>query len=79
MTEIESFNYRVMRHSNGEYAIHEVYYDAQGQLVTWTLDPLSVACLSVDELRVELERYLLALDRPTVDFPPAHARGGAKD
>jgi hypothetical protein len=79
MAGLHSFNYRVMRHPNGEYAIHEVYYDRRGRVVTWTEDPFSCACPSIEDLRIELERYLLAFDRPALDFEPARAGGESKD
>lgn len=66
-----SFNYRVMRHTrpNGdEFAIHEVFYDDNGQVNGWTENALSVFCLSLEDLKLELDRYNLAIEKPVLDF-----------
>jgi len=68
---MSSFNYRVMRHGD-EFAIHEVFYDENGNVNGWSLDPLSVFSQSVEDLRHELGLYLLALDKPVIDFVPGN-------
>jgi hypothetical protein len=49
----------VMRHRSGngnvEYAIHEVYFNADDQPVTWTEDALSPRESTLDGLRMKLE------------------------
>jgi hypothetical protein len=70
MSKIVRVEYRVMRHATaaGEtFAVHEVFVDADGSL-SWT-PPLSVACTSVGDLRIELQACLDALSLPVLDRP----------
>jgi hypothetical protein len=65
------WNHRVMRkeHDNSEstYGIHEVYYK-QGKANMWTEDPVEVTGDDVQELKQTLERMLLALEKPILNF-----------
>jgi hypothetical protein len=48
---------RVMRHSKGsseEYAIHEVYFDEDGNVDGYTMDTLSPVAPSIEALRAAL-------------------------
>lgn len=66
-----TWNHRVVRRAiDGEpfYGIHEAFY-AQGvdEPNGWTEDPAAPVGETLDELRVELERMLAALDRPVIE------------
>jgi hypothetical protein len=62
------WRYRVVqqtvRHPDGTtetvYGIHEFYTHPDGE--SWTSDPVEVAGCSVDDLRVQLDRMLTALE-----------------
>jgi hypothetical protein len=59
------FQSRVMRHRKSEgdeFAIHEVYLNAQDQVVTYTLDALSPRVRSVEQLRMTIEGLILRND-----------------
>lgn len=47
-----SWNIRIMRHTKpGEwYALHEVYYDDDGRVISWTQEPLDISGESVEEI-----------------------------
>ena len=36
-----SWNYRIIRHKEGHFALHEVYYDDAGTPHSYTADPIS--------------------------------------
>lgn len=61
-TEISYWEARVMRHSKqegaDEFAIHEVYFSENDEIVTWTEEALSPRENSVEALRETLERFL---------------------
>lgn len=65
-----TWNYRVI-HSveQGEdwYAIHEVYYDAEGTPKDMTVEPVAVGGGTLDELREDIDRYQVALERPVLE------------
>ena len=69
------WNYRVIL-KDGQYAIHEVFYNDQGEAWTCTEDPVGVAGDTLAELAEDLEHYRQALDRPVLayeDFPNEQA------
>ncbi len=61
-TEISYWEARVMRHAKqggpDEFAIHEVYFSENDEIVTWTEDTLSPREDSVQGLRETLEWFL---------------------
>lgn len=64
------WNYRVIKTEDGDsayYAIHEVYYNDDGQIFASTVDPAYPGGSTVEELRGDLENYLLALDAPIIN------------
>jgi hypothetical protein len=61
------FDYRVVRRGR-EFAIHEVFYDRNGNPTSCTEDALSPATLSVEDLKHELEKMLEATERPSLDY-----------
>ncbi len=67
-----TWNYRIIRHKEGHFALHEVYYDDDGNPDGWTQDPITFVVDS-DEgtagLITSLEMALKdARDRPVLDF-----------
>lgn len=66
-----SWNYRVVKRKRmGEewYAIHEVYYDAQGTPETATELAIDPGGNTLDELRSELEHMLKAVSEPVLNY-----------
>ena len=39
-----TWNYRIVRHADGNLALHEVYYDDSGWPTNRTAEPISFAC-----------------------------------
>jgi len=61
-----SWNYRVFFHEGfGVYYIHEVYI---GDGVSWSETPSEPMGDSLSELREDIRRMSVALDKPVVDF-----------
>ena len=60
-------NYRVIL-KNGQYAIHEVYYDEQGEPWTCTEDPVCPEGGTLDDFRAEMEHYQHALELPVLEY-----------
>lgn len=71
---IHTWNYRVIKkelsgefESTVQYAIHEVHYK-DGKAVAYTSDPISPLGETPEELREDLKRMMMALERPLFDF-----------
>jgi hypothetical protein len=64
---LNTWNYRVILKSGG-YAIHEVYYDEEGEPWTCTEDPVCPEGDTLEALREEMEYYRLALERPVLEY-----------
>ena len=75
---IHHWNYRVMRRyypdQDGSYhdAIHEVHYDEIGEVVTWTVNPVTVVSEVEEDGNSKLNEMLLdmfkAWEKPTLDY-----------
>lgn len=71
-----SWNYRVMRHfdaaGNESYAVHEVYYTAEGKPSMYSVNGVAPWGETLEELRQEVQRFTVALEKPVLepgDFP----------
>lgn len=49
-----------------EFAIHEVFYAEDGSIKGWTEQPVFSRTESLEELRVEVQRYAAALEEPVL-------------
>lgn len=73
------WNYRVIDHGHS-FAIHEVYYERNGKLSAYTVDPVGITCLheeGVDTLGEAVGMMRRALEEPVLtpeDFPPRRRR-----
>ncbi len=68
---MEGWNYRVIkRQENHEdeacYQVHEVYYDSDGKIETWSCDPVEPSGESLEELRDDCLRFIEALQKPVL-------------
>lgn len=71
-----TWNHRVIRYETRNlfgdpdvgYAIHEVFYDNDGNVRGMTSDPVKPWGDTKDELRLELMRMLEALNKPDLDL-----------
>lgn len=75
LTNLDGWNYRVLRKTfkigeeiEHRYAIHEVYYNTDGEPVTCTVDSVEPSGETEEELRRDIKNYLKALDKPVLDF-----------
>jgi len=55
------WNYRVII-TNGEYAIHEVFYDKMGNIIACSQSPIELAAESMEELHNQLQWIKEALE-----------------
>jgi urate oxidase len=65
-----SWNYRVMKQvfdGDDFLQIHEVYYDKKNKK-SWTVNGVTVAGESIEELRDVLNKMLEALDKEILDY-----------
>lgn len=66
-----SWNYRVIRteHESGDvfFRIHEVYYDEDGSIRSWTVDPVLPSGESTSELREDIRHFLSAFRKPVLE------------
>ena len=53
---------------NGRYAIHEVYYDEEGEPWTCSEEPVCPKGKMLEALREELEHYQRALEWPVLEY-----------
>jgi hypothetical protein len=58
-------DYRVVN-KDGWFMIHEVYYDENNKIVSWTENPVAPAGETIEDLRKELQLFLDALNKPVL-------------
>ena len=66
-----SWNHRLMKMKDGEddfYQIHEVYYDKEGNVVSYTKNGVTVGGNDIEEVKWVLLEMLKALDKPVLDY-----------
>ena len=59
-----TWNYRVFRETNGDYAIREVFYDEAGSILGCTAQPVEPFAASLDALATTLQDFQTALELP---------------
>lgn len=69
MDEEGCWNYRVIKKQeiSGDeacYQIHEVYYDREGKIETWTCDSVEPSGESLEELCADCSHFSKALQKP---------------
>jgi hypothetical protein len=65
------WNYRLIRRQteHGEsFAVHEVYYDSQGEPRSCTKFPVSASGEDVEGLKKDFEKMKQAFDKPVLDY-----------
>ncbi len=62
-----TWNYRIVFKDDG-YAIHEVYYDSEGEPTACTVQAVSPFGETVMELRQDARAYMTALGRPVLKY-----------
>lgn len=73
LPEIDGWNYRVMRRTHERldmetYAVYEVYYNADGEVTTWTETPVAPRGDTLEELKEDIAMQALAFDKPVLDY-----------
>jgi len=66
-----SWNHRVMKMKDGEddfYQIHEVFYDIEGNVESYTKNGVTVGGNNIEEVKWVLREMLAALDKPVLDY-----------
>lgn len=59
-----TWNYRVIKDSEGYLSIHEVYYDEDGAIVSWSKDPISPSGEDFEDISSDISYMKLALLKP---------------
>lgn len=62
-----TYNYRVVK-EDGDLRIYDVYYNEQGEPIATHTAPTYVYGETVEDLRVQLQLMLEALDKPVLDM-----------
>ena len=65
------WNYRIIRRtfgSNELYQIHEVYYDDDGCIKSWTENPIIPTGETPEELEQDFSKQLLAFGSPILNY-----------
>ena len=60
-----SWDYRVIEH-DGMFTIHEVCYNDKGNITSVSQDPMGPSGDTLEELKVDMEYFLQALDMPVL-------------
>ena len=66
-----SWNHRLMKMKDGEddfYQIHEVFYDKEGNVESYTKNGVTVGGKDIGEVKWVLLEMLAALDKPVLDY-----------
>lgn len=62
-----TWNHRVIKDEHGQYMIHEVYYDKDGNIETWTENSTSpCGDESLADLKEDIKIYVKALEKPVL-------------
>lgn len=64
-----TWNYRIIKttfDTEDRYAIHEVYYDTDGNPALHTVEPAAPQGDTLDELRADFDNYRKAFDAPVL-------------
>ena len=61
-----SWNHRVVKDRHGYHTIREVYYNADGTVDHWTIDPMHPFGATIPELEAELARFVRAVREPVL-------------
>ena len=79
-----TWNYRVIRRKTSTgyvFAIHEVYYDADGRIEAITESPTYPEGITLAELKDDVFAYAAAITKPVLDYEDVvreiESRGGA--
>ena len=62
-----TWNYRVMN-KDGEFAIYEVFYRADGSVEGYTANPVHPRAECLEDLKEELQRYADALTKDVLVY-----------
>lgn len=65
-----SWNYRIIRRTIGEtesFEVHEVFYRSDGTVEAWTENPIIPTGETLEELKQDFSRQLLAFESPVLD------------
>ena len=71
LLEKMSWNHRLMKMKDGEddfYQFHEVYYDKEGNVESYTKNGITVGGKDIGEVKWVLLEMLAALDKPVLDY-----------
>jgi hypothetical protein len=60
-----NWDYRVIE-IDGIFTIHEVHYNAKGDIISVSEDPMGPSGETLEELKDDMEYLLQALDRPVL-------------
>lgn len=63
----DHWNYRVMLDRSGRVGIREVYYNNDGEIVDWTTERMDPWGETIEELKLDLDKFNEALDKPVLD------------
>jgi YD repeat-containing protein len=59
-----SFNHRIVKSEDGSFHVHEVYYDENGNIESWTENPVTPSGFDTTELHHDFELHLKAFKKP---------------
>lgn len=68
------WNYRLMKHKHPKHsdedwiAVHEVYYDKEGKITHYSIEPIWAYGESEEEIRNDLEHMITALSKPVLPY-----------
>ena len=62
-----TWDHRVIKDEYGQFVIHEVYYDIDGNIDGWTANPTKpCGDESLDDLKEDIKIYVKALEKPVL-------------
>lgn len=60
-----NWNYRIIERG-GRYGIHEVFYDNDGRIMSWTEEPIDLVRGNAKQLRGDLKHMVADMKRPVL-------------
>jgi hypothetical protein len=67
---MKHWNYRVIKYTTGEFMLHEVYYENDGDALPTSISSNAAVVIGddIDEMKRVIEKMKEALDKPVLDL-----------
>jgi hypothetical protein len=61
-----TWDYRVVKHSDGSFAVHEIYYTDSNKIELYSKEPCGIVANDIEDLKSVLSMLNAALKQPVI-------------